>query len=295
MRSVIIALAMALGLSSVSTNSAQSHFLFFQKHTHTVKKEPVQKKKVVKKKTVKTKKKKYISKKSKKELYQYRCNVYKKKGKLRKYRKWKRYCDRLNTVRRKSIEKVVQKKPEIPNGFFNPLFNNEDNSAASFFAADRALMNRGNVRVAVAKPSKIWKKKKPINRWFKKSPVAIARQYEGLHARRNRRQLRVLLKIDPVRIAWCAAFANAVLKKAGYDTTESLVARSFLIYGERTRRPQKGDIVVFSRGRRGGHVGFFMGYDETGKYVLVLGGNQRKQVNVVRYPRRRVLGYRRIT
>ena len=305
MRPIIIALAMALGLSTVSVNYSQAHFLLFQPHKHEVKKKPVVEKPVVKKKTVKKKKytqkkkytkKKYVPKKTKKQLYEYRCNVYKKKGKLRKYKRWKRYCDRLARLNKK---KVVAKNT-IPSGFFDSFFNNspyssDTNSAASFFAADRALMaNLSSVKRGVVVKSV--KKKRPSKSWFKKDPVAIARRYEGMNARRNRRILKTVLNVDPVRIPWCAAFANAMLARAGYEGTGSLMARSFLRYGTRTRSPQEGDIVVFSRGRRGGHVGFYMGeeYRNGRKYILVLGGNQRKAVNVAYYPARRVLGYRKI-
>jgi len=301
MRPIIIALAMALGLSTVSVNYSQAHFLLFQSHKHEVKKKPVVKKPEVKKKkeyTTKKKynRKKYIPKKTKEQLYQHRCSVYKKKKSNRKYRKWKRYCDRLAHLNKK---KVVAKNT-IPNGFFDSFFNespysSDVNSAAFFFAADKALMaNLSSVKRGVVVKSV--KKKRPSKSWFKKDHVAIARRYEGMNARRNRRVLKTVLKIDPVRIPWCAAFANAMLVRAGYEGTGSLMARSFLKYGVRTRKPQEGDIVVFSRGRRGGHVGFYMGeeYRDGRKYILVLGGNQRKAVNVAYYPARRVLGYRKI-
>jgi hypothetical protein len=65
-----------------------------------------------------------------------------------------------------------------------------------------------------------------------------------------------------------------------------------------TRHPEYGDIVVFSRGRGqwAGHVGFYVGEEvvEGVRYILVLGGNQRKEVNVAYYPANYVLGYRKI-
>jgi len=265
----------------------------------------------------------------KKKLYQYRCNVYNKKKKYRKYRKWKRYCDRLKKMESASVRTAPkpEKKENQYRGLFHKFFSqndnyNVDNSAASFFTADKALMASLKKRnEVVVKPTRIARKKKvrksrqrtrivlfeqnnnddspsPFRSIFEKKHVAIARKYEGMTARRNRRTLRTVMNIDPMRIPWCAAFANAVLKKAGHEGTGSLMARSFLSYGRKTWRPSKGDIVVFKRGRsrRSGHVGFYMGETVHAgvRYILVLGGNQRKAVNVAMYPKRKVLGYRRI-
>jgi uncharacterized protein (TIGR02594 family) len=93
--------------------------------------------------------------------------------------------------------------------------------------------------------------------------------------------------------AWCAAFVNAMLHEAGVVGSGSLAARSFLKWGKKTSKPKYGDIVVFWRGSKKswqGHVAFFV--RETSKYVYVLGGNQRNSVNVARYPKSKVLGYR---
>lgn len=93
--------------------------------------------------------------------------------------------------------------------------------------------------------------------------------------------------------AWCAAFVNAMLKRVGIEGTGSLAARSFLDWGEKLDKPRVGCIVVFSRGNpKGwqGHVGFYVGEDKT--YVHVLGGNQSNAVNISRYSKARLLGYR---
>lgn len=143
--------------------------------------------------------------------------------------------------------------------------------------------------------------------WFTCEPktkevVVEARKWEGKHERRNKKELKSLfsdngqLPIDPARIPWCAAFANAILNRSGYETTNSLQARSFLHWGRKTNNPQEGDVVVFSRGRNSwaGHVAFFVGYEyfEGIKYVKVLGGNQNQEVNIAYFPVNRVLGYR---
>lgn len=96
--------------------------------------------------------------------------------------------------------------------------------------------------------------------------------------------------------AWCAAFVNWCLEKAGKQGTEKANARSYLNYGSRVNASQvkQGDIVVFWRGDpKGwqGHVGFVDRV--TDNYVYCLGGNQSDAVNVTRYPKSRVLGYRR--
>ena len=129
-------------------------------------------------------------------------------------------------------------------------------------------------------------------------PITVAKKYEGLHAHKDRATLRELMDIDPARIAWCAGFVNAILEKTGLSGTDSLQARSFLQWGTPTKNPKEGDVVVFSRGRsrEAGHVGFYVGEEVVDgvRYILVLGGNQRKAVNVAYYPARQVLGYRTI-
>lgn len=93
--------------------------------------------------------------------------------------------------------------------------------------------------------------------------------------------------------AWCAAFANAMLKRAGIEGTGSLAARSFLQWGEKLDKPRVGCLVVLSRGNpKGwqGHVGFYVGEDRT--HIHVLGGNQSNAVSIARYSKTRLLGYR---
>jgi uncharacterized protein (TIGR02594 family) len=132
--------------------------------------------------------------------------------------------------------------------------------------------------------------------------IQTAKKYEGLHARKDRQKVAKIISepfdrpIDPVRTPWCAAFANYILQRNGYEGTDSLLARSFLDYGVPTKDPKPGDIVVLKRGRAkwAGHVGFYLDtVEEDGvKYIVVLGGNQKKAVQVSYYPANRVLGYR---
>lgn len=92
---------------------------------------------------------------------------------------------------------------------------------------------------------------------------------------------------------WCAAFVNAIMGEAGYPTSGSFMARSFLKWGKKVTKPEMGDVVVFSRGRPpSGHVAFYMGnYDRN--HILVLGGNQNDEVCIKVYRKARILGYRR--
>lgn len=96
--------------------------------------------------------------------------------------------------------------------------------------------------------------------------------------------------------AWCSAYVNWVMKESCLDHTGKLNARSWLKIGEEITEPKIGDIVVFWRESESswkGHVGFFI--SEVGDWIYCLGGNQGNSVNISRYPKRRLLGYRRIT
>jgi uncharacterized protein (TIGR02594 family) len=95
-------------------------------------------------------------------------------------------------------------------------------------------------------------------------------------------------------IAWCSSFVNYCVEQAGYVGTNSKWARSWHDdpWGHDViAAPQEGDIVVWRRrggGDDGGHVGFFVGEDDTG--VTVLGGNQSDKVCIQRYPKAGTLG-----
>lgn len=93
--------------------------------------------------------------------------------------------------------------------------------------------------------------------------------------------------------AWCAAFVNWVLLKAGFQGSGKLNARSFLEVGEATENPEKGDIVVLWRNSPQdwrGHVGFYV--KESQDHIYVLGGNQGNEVSIKKYPKSRLLQYR---
>lgn len=91
-------------------------------------------------------------------------------------------------------------------------------------------------------------------------------------------------------VPWCAAFVGAMLKRAGFKPSGSLMARSYLNWGIPVEA-KPGAIVVFARGRAPqGHVAIVV--EEYSNKVRVVGGNQSDAVNITDYPKARVLGYR---
>lgn len=90
---------------------------------------------------------------------------------------------------------------------------------------------------------------------------------------------------------WCSAFVNWVVEKAGVPGTNRADAVSWMNWGEPTRDPRKGSIVVFKWANGGHHVGFVDNFDKPGK-VSVLGGNQGNTVKISDYDTKYVMGYR---
>lgn len=135
--------------------------------------------------------------------------------------------------------------------------------------------------------------------------LASAKSFLGATETYNRDPIDALfnaanINIDPEKTAWCAAFVDAVLAVNNLPKLGSLRARDFLKYGNPigADAAKPGDIAVFSRGRDGGHVGFFQGYDENGN-VRIIGGNQGGAsaggggVTETTIARERLLGIRR--
>lgn len=91
---------------------------------------------------------------------------------------------------------------------------------------------------------------------------------------------------------WCSSFVNWCFEKAGYEGSDSAMARSWLHWGKELATSQRGCVVIFSRppNPASGHVGFYMG--ETDDRIRVLGGNQSNEVNVSGYRKNRLIGYR---
>lgn len=93
--------------------------------------------------------------------------------------------------------------------------------------------------------------------------------------------------------AWCAAFVGAMLRRAGYLSTGTLLARDYLKLGHAITNPKRGDIVVFPRGNSEwqGHVAFIAAIDK--EWIYAFGGNQNNAVNITRYARKNAIGFRR--
>ena len=111
-----------------------------------------------------------------------------------------------------------------------------------------------------------------------------------------------LLKVDPVKYEWCAAFVNFILHNHNLPGSESvssspLVARSFLHWGTPVTEPMRGDIIVLARGRKGwqGHVGFYHKtiVRDSVEYYILLGGNQNDMISYEEFPVTSVIGIRR--
>lgn len=95
-------------------------------------------------------------------------------------------------------------------------------------------------------------------------------------------------------IAWCGLFICYCAKKAGLEINmtnrESLWALNWNKFGTRQKVAMLGDVLTFSR-NGGGHVGIYVGEDETCYHVL--GGNQSNMVNITRLEKTRLSQIRR--
>ena len=93
-------------------------------------------------------------------------------------------------------------------------------------------------------------------------------------------------------IPWCGLFTGIVVKKAGFDVVKSpLWAKDWLNFGTIQKTAMFGDVLIFTRPGGGGHVGFYVGEDDTCYHIL--GGNQSNMVNTTRLLKSRCIGIRR--
>jgi uncharacterized protein (TIGR02594 family) len=92
--------------------------------------------------------------------------------------------------------------------------------------------------------------------------------------------------------AWCSAFVNWCMERAGFEGTDSAWARSWLSWGRVIDSPERGCVAIFQRNQDGysGHVGFFL--EQSMEGILLLGGNQSDSVKSSRYSDENLLGYR---
>jgi uncharacterized protein (TIGR02594 family) len=95
---------------------------------------------------------------------------------------------------------------------------------------------------------------------------------------------------EPDSVPWCSSFVNYCIAKSGLQGTNSKQARSWAQWGVASdRRP--GSIVVLERGNPPqGHVGFFVGPDDS--RIRLLGGNQGDKVSIASYDAERVIAVR---
>jgi uncharacterized protein (TIGR02594 family) len=95
---------------------------------------------------------------------------------------------------------------------------------------------------------------------------------------------------EPDSVPWCSSFVNYCITKSGLQGTNSKQARSWAQWGVASdRRP--GSIAVLERGNPPqGHVGFFVGPDDS--RIRLLGGNQGDKVSIASYEAGRVIAVR---
>jgi uncharacterized protein (TIGR02594 family) len=92
---------------------------------------------------------------------------------------------------------------------------------------------------------------------------------------------------------FCAIGLGAFLVEAGYSSTKSALARSYLTYGTKLDGPKIGCIVVFARqDALHGHVSIVEEISTDGAQIKCLGANQNHAVAETWYSTAKVLGYR---
>ncbi|MEW5926208.1 MAG: TIGR02594 family protein [Gemmatimonadota bacterium] len=131
--------------------------------------------------------------------------------------------------------------------------------------------------------------------WMEHARAALARGVREVPGAKHHPEILHFHSLTSLRaksdeVPRCSSFAVACMELAGIPSTRSAAAKSWLSWGRPLEEPVPGCVVVLSRGKDGGHVGFLETADES--HVALLGGNQRNAVNVQKYPRQRVLGYR---
>lgn len=89
---------------------------------------------------------------------------------------------------------------------------------------------------------------------------------------------------------WCGTFVAHCLKESGCAIPKHWYrAKAYLDCGEPCG-PVIGAVVIYERAG-GGHVGFVVGIDQSGR-IMTLGGNQGNRVSIAPFDSTRVLGYR---
>lgn len=92
--------------------------------------------------------------------------------------------------------------------------------------------------------------------------------------------------------AWCGLEMAVIAKRAGKQVVKNpLWARNWLNFGEKAEVAKLGYVLVFSRKGGGGHVGLYVGEDDT--HYHVAGGNQGDTSSIVRIAKDRCIGIRK--
>jgi uncharacterized protein (TIGR02594 family) len=92
-------------------------------------------------------------------------------------------------------------------------------------------------------------------------------------------------------IPWCGLFIAECCRAAELEVVQRpLWALNWNKFGNRVSEPMLGDVLTFKR-NGGGHVGIYVGEDQT--HYHVLGGNQNNAVNVARIAKSRLTQARR--
>ena len=92
---------------------------------------------------------------------------------------------------------------------------------------------------------------------------------------------------------WCSCWVNWVFAQLEMKRTGRANARSWSQWGNGMTRFAVGAVVVLSRGTNPakGHVGFYVGEDETGA-ILLLAGNQGNAVSIAKKSKDTVVAVR---
>lgn len=137
-------------------------------------------------------------------------------------------------------------------------------------------------------------------------PIDIAIGMLGLQEVRDRNIIQQFLRkyahngdisIDPSKVSWCSAFVNGCVRACSLVGTGSLMARSWLNWGQPVNEDdaKEGDIVVFDfeHDNVHGHVAMFIKWNDDDNTVTVIGGNQNNMIKYSNYIQDTVVGIRR--
>ncbi len=136
--------------------------------------------------------------------------------------------------------------------------------------------------------------------------IDVMKSLLGLQEVRDRKKIMEFLNknakkgdifVDPAKTAWCAASICGCEREIGNPGTGSLMARSYLKYGQDVHEDdvEVGDIIIFDFVNNGinGHVAYFDSWDDENNTIHVLGGNQQNMVCYSNYIQDYVVGIRR--